>query len=108
MRSSTVRNPSRRSAGPLPRRTAPPLTRPAHEGDPGCFGWVLPEWEQPCGSFIEKNPPWWRQSTHLFPQFQFGLVWFSACVNQKTNRPMACTYLLFLLHDLYYMYVCPF
>ena len=66
------------------------------------------EKSQPCGRFTEENPPGWRQSTYLFPQFQFGSVGFSVCVYQKMNRLMACTYLLFLLHDPYYMYVCPF
>ena len=59
------------------------------------------EASQSCGRFTEENSPDWRQSTYLFPQVQLGSVGFSAYVNQKMNRPMACTYLLFLLHDPY-------
>ena len=56
------------------------------------------EKSQLCACFAEENQLGWCLSSYLFPQFQFGAVGFSACVNQKMYRPVACTYLMFLLH----------
>ena len=57
---------TRKIVGAVPASRPIPASRPAEVS-----GLFRPLWErsQPCGSLTEKNPPNWRQSTHLFPQF---------------------------------------
>ncbi len=54
---------------------------------------------QPLGRNTEGNPPGWYPSPYSFPHFQVESSGFSF-LTPKINRPLACTSLLLLLHDL--------
>ena len=87
----------------MPRWTTAPWSRPVRVGDLGCFGWgvgavtvFLNKREESAG-MVSFPPP--------VPSLYGRVGRFFSLSTQRINRPTACTYLRYLLLDLYYLYV---